>query len=316
MNTYETIDLNDYVQTGEGGTSLTYTHQTRHTMAKLFNLVNVRSSESRHACMDGRVVTNEDEVSEAELAEKEFLTARAVFEMGIPTPEPLRLVTDGQRRGVEYELISNKRSFTRIISQEPERLEEISLNFASMVRELHNKKADTIPEQSSPTRSLSRFTSVKERLRRFYQEKGDLVTEEYKEHALNFIDKSPDADTCLHGDLHIGNIITDGQRNLWIDLGQFSYGEPEWDLGWMWTICNQIDSRRSDFILHLTPETLKAHWSIFIAAYLGTKDQEAIGQYTRRLMPYYAVRLPYMLDLLVQGRLPEDALQQLPKVIG
>ena len=30
----------------------------------------------------------------------------------------------------------------------------------------------------------------------------------------------------------------------------------------------------------------------------------------------YAVRLPYMLDLLVQGRLPEDALQQLPKVIG
>ncbi len=25
MNTYETIDLNDYVQTGEGGTSLTYT---------------------------------------------------------------------------------------------------------------------------------------------------------------------------------------------------------------------------------------------------------------------------------------------------
>ena len=282
MNTYETIDLNDYVQTGEGGTSLTYTHQTRHTMAKLFNLVN-----------------------EAELAEKEFLTARAVFEMGIPTPEPLRLVTDGERRGVEYELISNKRSFTRIISQEPERLEEISLAFARMARELHTQKANT-----------SRFTSVKERLRRFYQEKGDLVTEVYKEHALNFIDKSPDADTCLHGDLHIGNVITDGQRSFWIDLGQFSYGEPEWDLGWMWTICNQIDDKRSDFILHLTPETLKAHWNLFIATYLGTNDQEAIGQYTRRLMPYYAVRLPYMLDLLVQGRLPEDALQQLPKIIG
>ena len=282
MNTYKQIDLNDYVQTGEGGTSLTYTHQTRHTMAKLFNLVN-----------------------EAELAEKEFLTARAVFEMGIPTPEPLRLVTDGERRGVEYELISNKRSFTRIISQEPERLEEISQTFARMTRELHAIKADT-----------SRFMSVKERLRRFYQEKGDLVTEEYKEHALNFIDQSPDADTCLHGDLHIGNIITDERRNLWIDLGQFSYGEPEWDLGWMWTICNQIDGQRSDFILHLTPETLKVHWNIFIAAYLGTNDREAIGQYTRRLMPYYAVRLPYMLDLLVQGRLPEDALQQLPKVIG
>ena len=134
MNTYETIDLNDYVQTGEGGTSLTYTHKTRPTMAKLFNLVN-----------------------EAELSEREFQTARAVFEMGIPTPEPLRLVTDGERRGVEYELIKNKRSFTRIISQEPERLEEISLTFARMARELHQVKADT-----------SRFMSVKERLRRFY----------------------------------------------------------------------------------------------------------------------------------------------------
>lgn len=58
------------------------------------------------------------------------------------------------------------------------------------------------------------------------------------------------------------------------------------------------------------------HWSVFIAAYLGTDDQAVIGDYTRRLMAYYAVRLPYMLDLLVQGRLPEDALQQLPKVIG
>ena len=60
MNTYETIDLNDYVQTGEGGTSLTYTHKMRPTMAKLFNLVN-----------------------EAELAEREFQTAHAVFEMGM-----------------------------------------------------------------------------------------------------------------------------------------------------------------------------------------------------------------------------------------
>lgn len=282
METYKQINLNDYVQTGEGGTSLTYTHKTRPTMAKLFNLVN-----------------------EAELAEKEFQTARAVFEMGIPTPEPLQLVTDGERRGVEYELIKNKRSFTRIISQEPERLEEISLSFARMARELHDIKADT-----------SRFTSIKERLRRFYLEKGDRVTEEYKERALAFIDKAPDADTCLHGDLHIGNVITDGQRDLWIDLGQFGYGEPEWDLGWMWTLCNQMDGKRSDFILHVTPETLKAHWNIFITAYLGTDDQTVIGQYTKRLMAYYAVRLPYMLDLQVQGRLPEDALQQLPKVIG
>ncbi len=70
----ERINLDDYVQTGEGGTSLTYTHKTRPALAKLFN-----------------------PGSEAEEAECEFLTARAVFDMGIPTPEPLRLITDGER---------------------------------------------------------------------------------------------------------------------------------------------------------------------------------------------------------------------------
>ena len=80
---------------------------------------------------------------EADRAMDEFLTARTVFEMGIPTPEPYRLVTDWARMGGEYELIKNKRSFARIISQEPERLEEISLEFARMTKELHAVKADT-----------------------------------------------------------------------------------------------------------------------------------------------------------------------------
>ena len=65
MEHYKQIDLNDYVQTGEGGTSLTYTHKTRPALSKLFN-----------------------PGSEAEQAEREFLTARAVYDMGIPTPEP------------------------------------------------------------------------------------------------------------------------------------------------------------------------------------------------------------------------------------
>ncbi len=280
METYKQIDLNDYVQTGKGGTSLTYTHKTRNALAKLFN----------HG-------------SEAEQAEREFLTARAVFEMGVPTPEPYQLVTDGQRQGVEYELIKNKRSLTRILSQEPERLEEISLTFARMARELHAMKADT-----------SRFPSIKDSLRRFYMEKN-LVSEEYKQRALNFIDKVPDAETCLHGDLHIGNVITDGQRNLWIDLGQFSYGVPEWDLGWMWTICNVMDGQRSDFILHVTPETLKAHWNIFLPAYLGTDDEETIARYNHRLTAFYAARVPYMLDMQIQGRLPEEAFKPLSQLM-
>ena len=195
MDNYEIINLEDYVQTGEGGTAVSYTHKSKNTLAKLYK-----------------------PGFEADRARAEFYTAKTVFDMGIPTPEPYRLVSDGERFGAEYELVPDKRSFTRIISQEPERLQEISLTFASLARKLHSTPADT-----------SRLRSYKEVLTQFYKEKN-LVPEAFKQRALAFLENAPDTPNCLHGDLQIGNIITDGYRTLWIDVGEFSYGTPEWDL--------------------------------------------------------------------------------------
>ena len=36
MDNYEKINLEDYIQTGEGGTALTYNHKDGKTLAKLF----------------------------------------------------------------------------------------------------------------------------------------------------------------------------------------------------------------------------------------------------------------------------------------
>ena len=94
---------------------------------------------------------------EADRAKAEFLTARTVYDLGIPSPKPYRMITDGERSGAEYELIKNKRSYTRIISQEPERLEEISLKFARMAKALHDTNADT-----------TLLGSYKQRIERFY----------------------------------------------------------------------------------------------------------------------------------------------------
>ncbi len=280
MHTYETIDLNEYVRTGEGGTAVSYTHKTKNTLAKLYN-----------------------PGFEADRAAAEFLTARIVFEMGIPSPEPYRLVTDGERFGAEYELIKNKRSFTRIISQEPERLEEISLAFARAARELHATKADT-----------TRLRSYKQVLTRFYQEKN-LVPEEYKHRALAFIEKLPETDTCLHGDLQIGNIITDGDRTLWIDVGEFSYGLPEWDLSILWTMTHNMKADRSVPLFHVTPETLNKHWNIFLPAYLGTTDPGALEAFTRRLFPFYAAKVPYVVDMAYHTALPAEALQSIVQML-
>lgn len=274
------INLDDYIQTGEGGTALTYTHKDGLSLAKLYN-----------------------PGFEAVRAKVEFLTARAVFELGIPSPEPFRLITDGQRSGAEYELIKNKRSYTRIISQEPERLEEISLKFARMAKELHAKQADT-----------TRLQSYKQRIANFYHEK-DMVPEDYKQRVLQFLDTVPDTPRCLHGDLHIGNIITDGQRDLWIDLGEFAYGVPEWDLALLWTMCHNMPGDRVEHIFHITHETMMAHWDIFFPAYLGTSDPQAIHEATQRLLPYYAAKVPYIFHMVFNRPMPDAALQNIGKYL-
>ena len=281
METYEKINLEEYTRTGEGGTAVSYTHKDGATLAKLYN-----------------------PGFEADRAKEEFLTARKVFEMGIPTPEPYRLVTDGERFGAEYELIRGKRSFTRIISEEPERLEEISVTFASLAKKLHATPADT-----------SLLRSYKETVIRFYHEK-DLVPESFKQRALAFLDKVADTPFCVHGDLQIGNIITDGNRTLWIDVGEFAYGRPEWDLSIMWTMAQRMSEERAQMLFHLSHEQILEHWTVFLPAYLGTTDPQELGAYTRRLMPFYAAKVPYVYDMAYHTAMPGEALQMIQQMFG
>lgn len=264
--TYEPINLDDYVQTGEGGTAITYNHRNGRSLAKLF--------------MPGYA---------SETARREFLVNRVVYDMGVPTPEPIRLITDGTRYGAEYELIVGKRSFTRIISQEPGQLEPLSLLFARLSRELHATKADTarLPDMNSLVRqAVVRFEALPQKL------KGLL---------LDALDALPSADTCLHGDLHIGNIITDGNRTLWIDVGDFAYGVPEWDLCMMFYSSNYLSEQRAMDIFHLPIEVLRQHWAVFAKTYYGIDDQEELRKREQAFLPYYAVKMLFIISKIHNG---------------
>ena len=271
---YEQIHLEDYIQTGEGGTALSYNHKEGKTLAKLFT--------------PGMA---------AETAEREFLVNKTVYEMGLPTPKPVRLVTDGTRYGAEYELIPNKRSFTRIISQEPEQLEPLSVRFAQLAKQLHNTPADT-----------TRLPAMKDLVRaQIVRYEG--LPEDVREKALQYLGSIPDATTCLHGDLHIGNIITDGNRTLWIDVGDFAYGAPEWDLCMLFYSANFMNEQRADNIFHLTPDVLKKHWALFAKAYYGITTDAEIKEKEQALYPYFALKLLFVIGKLHNGLgVPSDAI--------
>jgi uncharacterized protein (TIGR02172 family) len=214
------------------------------------------------------------------------------------------LITDGERFGAEYELIRNKRSFSRIISEEPGRLQELSLIFAEMAKKLHSTKADT-----------TKLVSTKEKFRRFYLEKA-VVPDFFKQKALAFIDTVPDTPYCLHGDLQISNVITDGARTLWIDMGDFGYGDPGWDLGMLWSMTHRMDEQKANLVFHMSKENLLAHWNIFYPAYLETTDPQKIAEATKRILQFAAVKVPYMFYIAKRFRLPDEAYPQIAKLFG
>lgn len=280
MQNYKTIDINEYTPSGEGGTALTYKHNRRNTLVKLY-----------HPGFD------------ADMAVNEFKVAEVVYDMGVPTPKPYCLVTDGARIGAEYEFVAGKRSFARILSEEPQRLREIAGAFALAGRKLHATQADT-----------GRLPAIRDVMRSYYLN-TDAVTPEYKQRALAFLDKIQEPSTCVHGDFHIGNIITDGKRSLWIDIGQFGYGAPEWDLGWLWTMTHNLGDKKADFLLHLSQASLVSFWDAFLPAYLETADPAVIGNYTRKILAYYAVRVPFMFNLMNKDKFPEEGCKSLVKFI-
>lgn len=231
------IDLNDYIRVGEGANGASYNHkEDPNIMLKLY----FRNFEA---------------------AELELELAQKVYKMGIPTPEPGDLVTDGKQVGIRFRRMDGKRSYSRACGDEPERVEEYAREFARLCKKLHAIHVDT-----------TQFENVKDRLYRLL-EANPFFTPEQKEKIHAFIAAAPDGDTAIHGDLQFSNAIfteKDGVRTpYFIDLGDFCYGYPMFDVGMVYLCCCLNDEAWTSEVFHMSNKTAAAFWDAFAPEYFG-----------------------------------------------
>jgi len=202
----------------------------------------------------------------------ELEVARKVYDLGIPSPEPGEIVTDGTRLGIRFRRIVGKRSFSRMLADEPERTEEFARELARWFKKIHSVEC---PEGMFPD-GKQQFRDMLRQL------KG--LTEEESAFLGKLIDEMPDAKTALHGDMHFGNIITtlpkgaplsDPHETYFIDLGYFSQGHPLLDLGMMMSICVYSTEEFVFHDMHIHKEQAREVFGYFIDEYFFGDDRIA-----------------------------------------
>ena len=229
------ISLDDYVLFGGGANGESYDHkEDPSVMLKLY--------------FPGKIQQPLDEM----------LLARKVYALGIQTPEPGEyVVTEDGRFGIRFRRIIGKKSYARATADDPANVDRYATEFAQMCLQLHRTEVD-------PTQ----FESVKHRYLRLLEE-NPFFTAAEKRSLERFILDVPDANTAIHGDLQFGNAIFVGDKRYFIDLGDFCYGNPLFDVAMVYLCCCLSDEAFIQDAFHMPKSLSVEFWRHFAPVYFG-----------------------------------------------
>lgn len=231
------IDLDDWELFGGGGNGLSYNHREDDTLVLKMNKASLPEEHTR----------------------QEFLLSRSLYEMGVNCPKVIDFVFDGERYGLVVEKVKDKKSFARIISEDPSQLEPLARAFARNARQLHSVRCGNGPVPSFREYYLNGLSDCK------------ALSDKEKRILRDALDSMDDEDFCLHGDLTPGNIIRAGGKDYWIDLGEVTYGDPDIDFGYMMFISDHIPKKLVPYLYHISRKQFREFTRIFGQEYYGDR---------------------------------------------
>lgn len=248
------IDIKDYVLSGGGANGESYDHLTDpNVMLKLY--------------FPGKIQQSLDELNRA----------RKVFDLGVSSPKPGKyVVTEDGRYGILFHRIPGKVSFSRATGDHPERVQEYAMEFAQMCRQLHAIHVDT-----------TQFENIKDRYTRLLIE-NQFFTSDEKDKLSHFIEDVPNTDTAIHGDLQFSNAIFTEYQRYFIDLGDFCYGNPLFDLGMVYLSCNLSDETFIKETFHMDKATAIKFWEAFALAYFG--KERSLKEIEEEIKPFAGLK--------------------------
>ena len=252
------ISLDDYEQSGDGYTAISFNHVDGDMMMKLY----------------APFIAPEE-------VEKEKVVATRTLALGINTPLCGDLVTCKGQFGITFERINDKRSVARAVSEEPNRIEEFVHLYTQAVKKLHETKCDTTLFNPVSRSFLKELENAKEHF----------TDEEYLK-VTKFIADHEGPITCIHGDLHIGNVLLTPQGDtLFIDMADFSYGDPLYDVSVLYVMSHLLGEEQCQRLYHISKEQMQNVWKLFVKEYFTVSKETEIQAIEEMIKPYAGVRI-------------------------
>ena len=240
MSEYRVIDLSIWTQVGQGGNGTTYENPSQPDLI---------------------LKVDKKQINTLEFVRHEFEVSKAVEALGLPTPKMREMVRVGDLYATISDRIKDKKSLSRICHDEPQRIEEMAQLMCRNGKILFGTQCNT-----------DFFPSRKEQLMRAL-DKAQFISRKNRRILKDFAQTVQDIKTCSHGDFNMGNLVLSGDQPVWIDLDRFGYGDPMFDIGHLYQICNvYAPMKQVQEIFHMTEQQLGLFWDAFAKAYTGQDD--------------------------------------------
>ena len=248
---FKEINLSEWKRIGKGGNGAVYVNDAE--PGKLLKL-------------------NNNALDNLAAVEKEFNTSKAIFDLGLSTPEMIEIVKVGNGFGFLCQQIKGKQSLSSLSAYNPQNIKKWAGILAEEGKKLHAIKAT----------GSEYIPSMKEKLLVAARETR-LLKGKKKEDLIAFAESLEDAPNLVHGDFQFGNLIIAAGVPYWIDLGEATHGNPMFDLGHFYLLANIFSAqKRVREISHMTPMEMKEYWNAFALAYNGKEGIDAFNAECKR----------------------------------
>lgn len=212
--------------------------------------------------------------------ERERLLVKEAFVSGIPSVIAYDTVRCGDSFGIVFEMLEAD-TLGHAFAKSPDKTEEYIARYVDFVKHLHS-----IPVSSAA------FPKLKIRLHEMVPPLEAYCSQEELALLHALIHSIPDRETLIHGDLHPGNIMLQGDEFVLIDLPDASIGSKVWDLIALFR--DLIVGPRSipDVIqesVGLPADRIADIGRSFFMRYFGAENEGALQRYLGMLMPLFAL---------------------------